>query len=265
MNRGERAELKFIATLGCNIGQSIVFANSLNRLTINTVEIPINGTQSKVALTNFPSGVTSTTINSMNDSQLASFCQTVGIVKAGLFSKSDVYVNGKGYSIKSYDGSPPAIVNHTNRLGWDFVAQQTGASLSALDGLISDYWVKRIGGIIKEDVLNSNINSPFSSHFSMLEPFLNYFCFDGSGSKHSNHPADYVVEFSDPCNLNTCSIYDRTNYLAHHWSNLCFSIRSKKGMPRDINALTPADRLSLLTWAKNYQGSLRGSLHVRVK
>ena len=265
MNKGERAELKFIATLGCRIGQPIQFANTQNGFIVNKVEIPINGTQFKVALSKFPLHITPSVIAAMSDVQLKIFCQTAGIVKAGLFSKSDVYINGKGYSIKSYDGSPPAIVNHTNRIGWEFVAQQIGTSLIPLDNLVIDYWFKRINGVIKEDVLNSNINSPFSSHFSMLEPFLNYFCFDGSGSRTSNHPADYMVEFSDPCNLNTCSIYDRRNYLSHHWSNLCFSIRSKKGMPSNMNALNPVNKASIMTWSKNFQGSLRGALHVRVK
>jgi len=265
MNKGERAELKFIATLGCHIGQSIKFSNSPNGFIVNSIEIPTNGTQSKVVLSKFPITITPVAIAAMSDLQLKSFCQSTGIVKAGLFSKSDVYINGKGYSIKSYDGSPPAIVNHTNRIGWEFVAQQIGSSISPLDILVNDYWNKRVNGVIKEDVLNSNVNSPFSSHFRTLEPFLNYFCFDGSGSKKSNHPADYMVEFSDPCNLNTCSIYDRGNYLSHHWSNLCFSMRSKKGMPRDINALSLANTSSIMMWSRNFQGSLRGSLHVRVK
>lgn len=265
MNKGERAELKFIATLGCHIGQSIKFLNSPNSFIVNSVAIPINGNQSNVVLSKFPLSISPIAIAAMSDTQLESFCKSTGIVKAGQFSKSDVYINGKGFSIKSYDGSPPAIVNHTNRIGWEFVAQQIGASMIPLDKLVNDYWNKRVSGVIKEDVHNSNINSPFSSHFQILEPFLNYFCFDGSGSKKSNHPADYMVEFSDPCNLNTCSIYDRGNYLSHHWSNLCFSMRSKKGMPGNINALDPLNRSSIMMWARNFQSSLRGSLHVRVK
>ena len=104
MNKGDRAELKFIATLGCNIGRHIRFSNSLNNILINTIEIPINGTQSKIALLKFPLNITPLSISAMSDMQLVSFCNSVGIFKAGRFSKSDVYINGQGYSIKSYEG-----------------------------------------------------------------------------------------------------------------------------------------------------------------
>jgi hypothetical protein len=263
MNQGESAEIKFIAFLGCHVGKSIRFSNAPTEIFISSIEIPIKGTQEKLQLPKFDSNVTPDLICSMSKSDFNSFCESVNIIKSGPFSKSDVYINSKGYSLKSVGNGPPAIVNHTNRLGWNYVARRIKNSMIELDNLIDEYWDRRLAGIIKEDVLNTNINSPFSNNSEILKPFLNYFCFDGSGKKDSDHPADFIIKFTNPFDFTTWEIFDRENYIDHHWSELCFSVRSK-GMNK-IQRLSIDEQTSVLKWARDFQGSLKGSLHVRVK
>ena len=266
MNKGERAELKFIATLGCYLGKSInLWSNQPQLILVSSVEVPVKGASLSQAIGPYPRHITPAVISAMDDAQLTSLCNQLGISKAGPYSKADVFLNGIGYSIKCTDGAPPALINHTNRLGWQKAATQSGVSISSLDLLINDYWNRRISGTIKEDVANSNPNSPFSAHLTTLKPYLDYFCFDGSGKKVSDHPAHGIIEFSDPCNIGTWKEFNRANYINLVWPNLVFSLRSKKGMPPDIDSINEPDRSSILQWSKTFQGSLRGALHVRFK
>lgn len=126
---------------------------------------------------------------------LENLCLQVGICKAPARSKSDVYINGKGFSIKSHRAAPPAIVNHTPRNGWLRVAKELGyTDITVLDGIIDDYWELRTSGIIQEDIQNNDPDSPFNSHFKYLKPFLEYFLFKGTGSYDSSDPADELLE-----------------------------------------------------------------------
>lgn len=266
MNKGERAELKFIATLGCYIGRTMkLWANDTLQVPITSIQVPINSSDERRSINALPTHITPTLIAQMTDDQLSDFCISAGIEKAGPYSKSDVYINGIGHSIKFTDGAPPALINHTNRLGWEFAATQSGANIQALDLLIDDYWIKRVAGTIREDVANSNADSPFSAHIATLKPFLNYFCFDGSGKKVSDHPATNIVEFSNPCDISTWIKFSKADYIDTVWPNLVFSLRSKKGMPPNIDSLDYLAKASVLKWSRNHQGSLRGALHVRFK
>jgi hypothetical protein len=263
MNNGERAELKFKATLGI-YNQSIVkFKNNPNNFKINKIEVPYgNGLR---LINPYNENITAQYIDNLSDSNLEIFCQNNGILKSGPFSKADIFINGKGYSLKYTSAMPPALINHTRRSGWEFAAKHKGINLDKLDSIVADYWQKRTSGIIGEDIPNSDPNSPFRSHFTTLFPFLEYFIFEGTGSRLSIHPASEVIEFSDPCNLNTWDLLDRNNLIKNIWPRLVFSMRSGKGMPTDINAVNAAEKSSILVWAKNMQGNLKGALHVRIK
>ena len=261
MNAGEVAELKFIATLCCYISKPIIFGSGQN-LFIKQIQLPSGHTLCSPKI--FHPNITPALISSFSESQLSTFCLTNGIVKAGPFSKADVYINGIGYSVKYSNASPPALVNHTPRNGWEFVAKNKGVSIAHLDTLIADYWQKRLNGTISEDVPNTHLSSPFSSNINILLPYLEYFIFEGTGSRLSKHPASEVIEFSNPCNFSTWKLLNKTQLVQNIWPRLVFSIR-EKGMPTNTNSLPQLKKNSVMLWAKNYQGSLKGSLHVRIK
>lgn len=263
MNNGERAELKFKATLGIYNQSLIKLKNNINSIQISKIEVPVGG---GLRLINpYTQKITAQDINNFSDSNLEDFCRSNGILKSGPFSKSDIFINGKGYSLKYTSAMPPALINHTRRSGWEFAANVKGVNLIGLDSLIADYWKKRASGLIGEDVANSDLNSPFKNHFSILLPFLEYFIFEGTGSRLSMHPASEVIEFSDPCIYSTWDILDKNNLIKNIWPRLVFSMRSGKGMPADINSVGSAEKASILIWARQMQGSLKGALHVRIK
>ena len=263
MNEGERAELKFIATLGCYVSKQIKFKNSLNNLLISKLETPTGQLLNKVLP--YKSNITPQFIKQLDDVGLGNFCSAHNITKSGTFSKADIFINGTGYSLKYTNAMPPALINHTRRTGWEFAALQKGVSMNNLDKLVSDYWSKRLSGTITEDIANSDPRSPFAAHFNIFLPFLEYFIFEGTGSRVSYHPASEVIELSDPCDIQTWDLLNRSQLLQNLWPRLIFSMRSGKGMPSDINSVSQAEKSSIMVWAQKMQGSLKGALHVRIR
>lgn len=204
-----------------------------------------------------------TNANIGNITQLESLVNTVGIMKAGVFDKADVFINGIGYSVKSLQSAPPALVNHTARDGWERACSYVNESIEELDEIIKEYWDKRRKGIISEDIRNSSNLSPFRNHKDYMIRILNYFLFIGSGSRVSPSPAEYILEFDNPLKVSTWSIY-KDEYLDKFWNNLIFSLRSSKGMGNYPNIKDPVKKASMSKWTVLYEGAYKGALHVRV-
>lgn len=266
MNDGEIAEKKFIATLGCLRGRHLnLDPTNKQSILINTLETPFKKTLRSI--NPFPTSVSPETIRELSENQLNIFCNAHQIGKAGPFSKADIFINGVGFSLKYTNASPPALINHTRRTGWEFAADHIGANMSDLDTLISEYWRLRLSGVITEDIANSDSNSPFADHFFTLAPFLEYFAFSGTATKLSYHPASEVIEFSDPCDVKTWKLLDKKQLIASLWPRLVFSVRSKKGMPskKMLSTMSENERSSVLRWSHLINGELKGALHIRIR
>ena len=213
----------------------------------------------------FPSGFDIRSLTSYNDTELSILCSSLGINKASIFEKSDVDLNGKGYSVKSFSAAPPALVNHTARPGFEFACTHTGVSIEGLDKIIERYWELRTAGEIQEDIKNSDPASPFKDERAILTPLLIYFLFTGTGSKVSDCPADYILDYFNPLDVATWKILAKTSAIAEIWDRLIFSLRSKKGMPTDYpNNKKKEKNESIAKWTRFFQGEHRGSLHIRV-
>ena len=254
MNTGELNELKVKLKLVelRDKKQSIV----LKGKTIDIKSVSFN----KREFASLPVG---TILAKLSDHQVEVLANKIGASKASTLDKADVYVNGKGYSIKSLATAPPALVNHTNRYGWVRICNQLGISISELDSIIEQYWVKRKAGIIKEDVPNTSI-SPFYAHKDYLVPILNYFLFKGTGSKDSKSPADYILDIVDPYDPKTWTLHGE-EYLEENWDNIFFCVRAKKGMDPYPNIKDKDKKECISKWTEYFQGEYRGALHVRFR
>lgn len=262
MNKGEFAETRFIATIGCYRNK---FIEQIDNQKIESLQIP-----NKNGLTEIPpfeDFITPEYIANLTPEKLNAFFKEKKITKAGTYSKADIYINGIGYSIKYTDSAPPAIVNHTNRTGWQFAAEEMNTKIEPLDEIIAEYWQKRLSNLIKEDVSNNDVNSPFKNKIEILRPFLEYYSFHGTGSKRSAHPAEAIIKFSDPQNIGSYQLIKKTEFIDQIWDRLVFSVRSKKGMPSNINSpnLDPNKKSSILKWSNTIDGNLKGALHVRIR
>lgn len=199
--------------------------------------------------------------NNGNMVPLEQACQYCGISKAGARDKADVFINGTGYSVKSHQAAPPAIVNHTPRNGWVRIAAEKNININPLDNIIKEYWIKRKSGIIKEDTCIGDAECPFNDHKEELRGFLEYFLFEGSGSARSKVPAEGILEFTRPLDETTWE-FSKGEYLDKVWSRLVFSIRNKGMNDKYPNCKS---QVEIAPWVNHFQGSYKGSLHVRVR
>lgn len=206
-----------------------------------------------------------THLSTMSDLEIEKLANSVGAGKAKGSYKADVNINGDGYSAKSHGFMPPAIVNHTPRWGWYRICNQLGIDIKPLDVMVDEYFRLREKGVLKEDAYNTDPNSPFAKNKEYLRPILNYFIFKGTGQSDSQYPAKFVLDFVDPLDEKTWRINDETNYIDTFWGDLKFSMRNKgfEAYPFSRNCdkwKTPLSK----PWALTFDGSMKGSLHVRV-
>lgn len=254
-NIGEYDELRIKLRL-------IELRDSKNPVTIDGKQMLITSVKLEKEFLSLPP---KTDLQNMSDNEIETLANKVGAGKAKGGYKADVIINGDGYSVKSHRSAPPAIVNHTPRWGWVRICKQLNVDIKPLDKMVEKYFEMRSQGVTTEDVSNSNPNSTFADNKEILKPILNYFLFKGTGSGDSKFPAEYVLDCENPYNTDSWVIKDESNTLDEYWDKLIFSMRNKgfESYPysRDCDKWkTPASA----PWAKEFDGTLKGSLHVRV-
>jgi hypothetical protein len=259
MNKGERDEI--IVQLKLIQLREIGFE-------LNDVGV-IKSIKLKHEYRNLPKDFKINAVAQYTDIQLTELARQCGISKANTRSKADTIINGENFSIKSKNNAPPALVNHTTRPGFEFAANHSGGDINKLDAIIDEYWDKRINKTIGEDVSNTQSESPFRTEKETMRPFLNYFLFDGTGSSVSALPANRILGFTDPLDIDTWHIYDKANAIDMYWNNMIFSLRAKKGMPANYPDITSKKLIpykpSIDKWTRYIDGDYRGALHIRTR
>lgn len=186
----------------------------------------------------------------------------IGIDKAPFSAKADVFINGVGYSLKSFKKSPPALINHTPRPGFENICKRTNSDITELDSMVSVYNRLRSKNLIKEDIKINDPLCPFNNK-EYFRPLLEYCLFEGTGSKDSSAKAEYILEFSNPLDTSTFNLLNKKEAVDDVWDSLIFSIRSK-GMPSNWTpSCTNKNSESISKWVIPINGSYKGSLHIR--
>ena len=199
---------------------------------------------------------------SLDDNDWETLRDELRIGKSRSKAKMDISINKTRYSMKDVGGSPPAIVNHTPRPGYENVCSDVGVSIKELDIIIAEYWKLREEKIITEDVKNSDDACPFLSHKAYMKKIIEYFIFTGTGRGKSIHLADKVLELNYKELPSSLRVYNKAKYYDKIWSRLIFSVRSK-GMPPKYPVCKNA--ASIRKWTKKRDGKYKGALHIRYK
>ena len=203
-----------------------------------------------------------------SDREIKKIMKELSIEKAPPLSKADIYINNVSYSLKFLNAAPPSIVNHTNRKGFINIANKLKLNIGSLDKLIDKYWDLRIKGKIGEDVKNSEENSPFKNHKDVIKPYLEYFCFTGTGSKDSKHPADKIFKFFHYKDQKTWSILEKFEAIDEIWDGLKFCMRGGRGMPiknKKCGYKMSKDKKIIAPWTRFSSKKYRGALSIRYK
>ena len=199
--------------------------------------------------------------------ELISVCASVHATKAGMFDKADVYVNGVGISVKSQRGGNPSLINHTTRDKIVRVMHSIQQPMLPLDQMVDNYWNLRLAGTINEDVCSTEAICPFSnlngkSGLEIIKPLLNYFAFDGTGSRDSQSPATLILSLESPTDIKTWQFFSKDNFIESVWDRLVFSIRGKS-TPQFLDEGREDHKL-MLPWIREIDFQNKGALSVRV-
>mgnify|MGYP005645438047 CR=1 FL=1 len=169
-------------------------------------------------------------------------------------------------SVKSKNGSKPAILNHTPRSAKIF--QEGGIlcdTIDSLDIILIEYIKKRNAKIIGEDTHINNLESvkdPLIKN-NFLD-VLTYFAFDGSGKGISKCRANAMITYyNETITFIKCeTIEEKKEYIKTIYDSIILSLRDK-GMPKVLT-----DKCK--PWVYNDIKSdglikYKGSLHIRIK
>lgn len=205
--------------------------------------------------------------SSLQAEELISVCASVKATKAGLFDKADVYVNGIGISVKSQRGGNPSLINHTTRDKILRVMQVIKQPILPIDKMVDRYWDLRFANKINEDTAICDALCPFAGKspqegLTILKPLLNYFAFDGTGTRDSQSPAVLILSLESPTDISTWTFYTKDNFIDSVWKQLVFSIRSKSTpqFPEDNNETHQL----MMPWIREIDHSMKGALSVRI-
>ena len=227
------------------------------------VSVSVGGKECK----SLPYNINIDDLKLLNDDKLVSIAKYCGCFKSPSSHKADVAVNGYGISLKSMRGMPPAIINHTSRVGGYRVCTNncSEGTQELLDNAVKEYHHLRKEGIINEDVCNESTHSPFRKYKDEFRSFINHFVFRGTGARDSKFPAEYVVDVDDPFDTNTWKVYDESNFVDENWDKFVFSMRSSKGMGKYPN-VSKERKDCMSVWAEEHiMGKYSGAIHVRMK
>lgn len=199
--------------------------------------------------------------------ELISVCLSVKATKAKMFDKADVYINGIGISVKTERGGNPSIINHTTRDKILRVMNSIHQPIAPLDFLVNRYWDLRLSNKIGEDTVIGDPQCPFSHPdedecLAIIKPLVNYFAFDGTGTRDSESPAQYILSLVNPTDTATWTYYDKNTFIASVWERLVFSIR-QKATPLQLDE-TKKEHQEMKPWIREINTWLYGALHVRV-
>lgn len=205
--------------------------------------------------------------NALQAEELISVCASVKATKARLFDKADVYVNGIGISVKSERGGNPSLINHTTRDKILRVMNAIGQPIAPLDRIVARYWELRLANEITEDTCISDSLCPFGApgdkiSIDIIKPLLNYFAFDGTGTRDSQSPADLILSLESPTDVTTWRYFSKADFVESVWERLVFSVRSKS-TPQFLNEQR-ADHMLMLPWVREVDRRLKGALSVRI-
>lgn len=168
-------------------------------------------------------------------------------------------------SIKSNNGAPPAIINHTPKTAKVF--QQNGILynyIKTLDIIMKEYIEKRTAKIISEDISITELKSFNNNHIRLnFMNILSYFIFNGSGKGNSKFSANSIINYIDNkiVFIKCRDIEEKDIYIQTIYNKIIISLRDK-GMPKNIKQCNH--------WLyKDYKPDntikYKGSLHIRIK
>ena len=190
------------------------------------------------------------TLGRLGDGEIAALADSVGIRPAPSGAKCDIFMNGMGYRIESLAAHPPVLVPDVEPSGLREACRYAGVPADRLEERLeacrrlSEQRARNAGTVPSEPAEGAAAGGTDGSRFAAeagefriadpasplkddrewLAPLLEYFWFTGSERGRSNFPADYLLDFDDPLNMNTWRTFDKRLAVESVWERLAIRV-----------------------------------------
>jgi hypothetical protein len=197
------------------------------------------------------------TLGRLGDAEIAALAESVGIRPAPAGAKCDIFMNGMGYRIESLAAHPPVIVDDVEPDGLAAACRHAGVPADRLKERLAS--CRRFAERLSRHAAQSDgaaaggaegtgtdaeagefriadPASPLKDDREWLAPLLEYFWFTGSERGRSNFPADYLLDYDDPLNMNTWRTFDKRYAVESVWDRLAIRIAAvgREGAAREV-------------------------------
>lgn len=175
-------------------------------------------------------------LGNKSNEELLALAEPVGIKKRPAAGKCDVYMNELGYVFVASQ-HPTMLINGAELQELTALAEQLG--LSKLTELLADTAsVTEHEAALAQLKLSVNDKALASEWKQQWTKLISYWWCKGSASAPSRFPAELVLCFSDPLNMNTWDIYEPDAYIESVWEYIVLSFDDEQ---RLTLVLSPAE------------------------
>lgn len=187
------------------------------------------------------------TLGRLGDGEIAALADSVGIRPAPAGAKCDIFMNGMGYRIESLAAHPPVLVPDLEPSGLREACRCAGVPADRLEERLeacrqaAERSVRQAGqaapgpaagaaddgcrpALEAGEFRIADPASPLKDDREWLAPLIEYFWFTGSERGRSNFPADYLLDYDDPLNMNTWRTFDKRLAVESVWDRLAIRI-----------------------------------------
>ncbi|MGI6244071.1 MAG: hypothetical protein ACOYJK_11210 [Prevotella sp.] len=181
----------------------------------------------------------------------------------------NIEINGKRYQIRCLTKNSRPLINHTNRAKFIQICHRANVSIEILDDMVRKYWQLRTSGIIREDIHMNDENCPFRKHRKDMEKLFGWIAFNSmtnvSGVEKGDNKCDYILDYLDPVDESTWTIFSKSNFAKVVYDYLVFSLRDNKGMPKGYSPESDNYDKAIKPWVRYRNNKYKGALHIRIK
>lgn len=150
------------------------------------------------------------TLSRLNEEDILALAESVGIRKAPVHAKSDIFLNEAGYALRTFSVQQTVLIHGVSRMDLEKVCHRIRVPMDRLDEL-------------------AERPDSYQEFKDVLEPLLEYYLFTGSEQGDSLFPADGTIDYTDPLNTNTWRSLDRAETLEYIWDHLMVSVQASPG------------------------------------
>ncbi|GIP17538.1 hypothetical protein J40TS1_31800 [Paenibacillus montaniterrae] len=160
------------------------------------------------------------TLGKLTDEALQALAEQIGMKKRPAGGKSDIYMNDLGYVLVSTE-AVTSLMENADEQDLLELADHLQLSRSIVAPTLERLREKQAAQSTSELVVSlASADGAFQSEQKQWAKLISYWWCNGSANAPSKFPAELVLSYADPLNMNTWDIVEPDAYLDSRWERL---------------------------------------------